>query len=142
MEKLLDKSALVVAQEFMPTSFDWRVGVIGGKALYVCRYFMHGDHWQIVERDEHGQLHNGKFDTMPVEAAPAGAVELALKATKCIGSSLYGVDIKQVGNKFYVIEVNDNPSIESDVEDNVLGKKLYEIIIGEFVNRLVARKVK
>ncbi|HAL85578.1 MAG TPA: RimK family alpha-L-glutamate ligase [Deferribacteraceae bacterium] len=142
MEKLLDKSALVVAQEFMPTSFDWRVGVIGGKALYVCRYFMHGDHWQIVECDENGQLHNGTFDTMPVEDAPAGAVELALKATKCVGNSLYGVDIKQVGNKFYVIEVNDNPSIESDVEDNVLGKKLYEIIIGEFVNRLVARKVK
>lgn len=142
MEKLLEKSALVVAQEFMPTSFDWRVGVIGGKAIYVCRYFMHGDHWQIVECDENGQLHNGSFDTMPVESAPAGVVELALKATKIIGNSLYGVDIKQVGNKFYVIEVNDNPSIESDVEDSFLGKKLYEIIIDEFVNRLVAKKVR
>lgn len=142
MEKLLDKSALVVAQEYMPTQFDWRVGIIGGKALYVCRYFMHGSHWQIVECDSQGCLHNGTFETIAVEQAPAGVVELALKAAKAIGNSLYGVDIKQVGSKFYVIEVNDNPSIESEVEDKVLGKKLYEMIIGEFVSRLVARKVK
>jgi glutathione synthase/RimK-type ligase-like ATP-grasp enzyme len=142
MEKLLEKSALVVAQEFMPTKFDWRVGVIGGKALYVCRYFMHGSHWQIVEHDAQGGMHNGGYETMPVEQAPAAVVELALKASKAIGNSLYGVDIKQVGNSFYVIEVNDNPSIESEVEDRYLGKKLYETIIGEFVNRLVARKVR
>jgi glutathione synthase/RimK-type ligase-like ATP-grasp enzyme len=142
MRKLLEKSALVVAQEFMPTKFDWRVGVLGSRAIYVCRYFMHGDHWQIVEKDENGKLLNGNYDTLPVEEAPAGAVELALKATKCIGNGLYGVDIKQVGDKFYVIEVNDNPSIDSDVEDRVLGKGLYEILVGEFLSRLIARKVK
>ncbi len=33
-------SDLVIAQEFMPTDFDWRVGVLDGKPLYACRYFM------------------------------------------------------------------------------------------------------
>ena len=39
----------------------------------------------------------------------------------------------------YVIEVNDNPSIEAKVEDLYLGKELYMIIMQEFVNRLEAR---
>ena len=35
-----------------------------------------------------------------------------------------------------VIEVNDNPSIDSSVEDAYLGDELYRIIMGDFVRRL------
>src|SRR6266496_2258746 len=35
---LIQKSELVVAQEFVRSTFDWRVGVLDGKPLYVCRY--------------------------------------------------------------------------------------------------------
>jgi glutathione synthase/RimK-type ligase-like ATP-grasp enzyme len=52
---------------------------------------------------------------------------------------LYGVDIKQTGNAVYVIEVNDNPSIDSGVEDKYLGKELYELIMQEFADRLEQR---
>ena len=32
---------------------------------------------------------------------------------------------EHIGNKVVVIEVNDNPSIESGVEDKYLGQQLY-----------------
>jgi glutathione synthase/RimK-type ligase-like ATP-grasp enzyme len=66
-------------------------------------------------------------------------LDAAVKACSMIGKSLYGVDIKQANGKVYVIEVNDNPSIESKVEDLYLGKELYMIIMQEFANRLEAR---
>jgi glutathione synthase/RimK-type ligase-like ATP-grasp enzyme len=39
----------------------------------------------------------------------------------------------------FVIEVNDNPSIDSKIEDKYLGKELYMQIMQEFVNRFEAR---
>ena len=70
---------------------------------------------------------------------PKPVLDAAIKACSIIGKSLYGVDIKQANGKVYVIEVNDNPSIEAKVEDLYLGKELYMIIMQEFVNRLEAR---
>src|SRR5205085_9102189 len=40
LDKLFAKSELVVAQEWVPTEFDWRVGVLDRRPLYVCKYFM------------------------------------------------------------------------------------------------------
>ena len=48
-----------------------------------------------------------------MEHAPSAVVSTALKAANLIGDGLYGVDIKQVGRKCYVIEVNDNPNIDA-----------------------------
>src|SRR6478609_6548439 len=45
---MFEKSDLLVAQEFLPTTFDWRVGVIDNQVIYVCKYFMASKHWQIV----------------------------------------------------------------------------------------------
>ena len=67
-------------------------------------------------------------------------VKTALKAANLIGVGLYGVDLKLTDHGPVVIEVNDNPSLESDVEDQVLGEGLYRTIIGEFVTRLDRRK--
>ena len=44
---LLKGSALLLAQEFLFTPFDWRIGVLNGRALYACRYYMARTHWQI-----------------------------------------------------------------------------------------------
>lgn len=35
------------------------------------------------------------------------------------------MDIKQVDNKCYVMEVNDNPDMDAGNEDAVLGEELY-----------------
>ncbi|MCE9555775.1 MAG: RimK family protein [Planctomycetes bacterium] len=136
LAKLLADSDLVVAQEFLPTQFDWRIGILDGRPLYACKYFMASQHWQIVKRDDNGNGHYGKLETLPVEMAPTRAVRLALKAANLIGKGLYGVDVKQSGGKFYVIEVNDNPNIEAGCEDAVLKEELYRRIMEVFLRRV------
>jgi glutathione synthase/RimK-type ligase-like ATP-grasp enzyme len=63
----------------------------------------------------------------------------AQKAADLIGDGLYGVDLQETAAGPVVIEVNDNPSLDSDVEDQVLGEELYLRLIGEFVERLDRR---
>ncbi len=55
---------------------------------------------------------------------------------------LYGVDIKEVNGKFYIIEVNDNPSIDAGVEDAHLGDQLYLNIMSSISNRIDMKKQK
>jgi glutathione synthase/RimK-type ligase-like ATP-grasp enzyme len=45
IEAMLQESDLVIAQEWMPTEYDWRVGVLEGRPLYACRYHMASKHW-------------------------------------------------------------------------------------------------
>ena len=137
---MLNRSELIIAQEFLPTAFDWRVGVLNGKALYVCRYYMARNHWQIVRHKSSGRCEQGRFDTVPVEGAPPQVVKLALRATHPIGNGLYGVDIKQIDNRFYVMEVNDNPNIDAGVEDKILKDELYDQIMRTFLRRIEAKK--
>ena len=136
----LADSDLVVAQEFVPTNFDWRIGVLDGQALYACKYFMARSHWQIVKRDGGGKPRYGKYETLPVELAPRHVVRMAVKAANLIGDGLYGVDIKQSGKHLYLIEVNDNPNLDAGVEDAVLGEELYERIMKVFLSRIEAKK--
>ncbi|MDT3706395.1 MAG: RimK family protein [Thiobacillus sp.] len=138
---LLQKSELIVAQEWLPTEFDWRVGILDRRPLFVCRYYMAKDHWQIVKREagRHG-YEEGPVQAMAVAEAPEEVVKLALKAANLIGDGLYGVDIKQVGSRCHVIEINDNPNIDAGNEDGVLKDALYREIIGSFVRRIEARK--
>lgn len=139
--ELFKKSSLLLAQEYMYTEFDWRIGVLNNRPLYACRYYMAKDHWQIYNHGSpSARFSTGGFDTMPTYEVPKVVLEAALKATKLIGNSLYGVDLKQVGDRAMVIEVNDNPSIDSDVEDRYLGMPLYEQIMQEFVNRIEAKR--
>ena len=138
--QLLSKSDLIVAQEFLPTSFDWRIGICDRRPLYVCRYHMARRHWQIIKRDESGNTSEGEADTLSVGEAPDEVIKTALKAANLIGDGLYGVDLKQVGQKCYIIEVNDNPNIDAGVEDAVLKDALYREIMGIFLKRIEARK--
>ena len=138
LKQMLAESALVLVQEYIFTEFDWRIGVLGGKPIYACQYFMVRNHWQIY--NHHGdRFSSGGFTTMPTFEVPKPVLQAAIKAAKAAGDGLYGVDIKQVGNAVYVIEVNDNPSIDAGVEDKYLGKALYELIMQEFANRLEQR---
>lgn len=66
-------------------------------------------------------------------------LDAALKSARIIGDGFYGIDIKQQGNKVYVIEVNDNPSLEHGVEDLFIGDELYMQIMAEFARRLENR---
>ncbi|WP_372845728.1 RimK family protein [Pontiella sp.] len=134
--ELFESSVLVLAQEFMYTDFDWRIGVLGGRPLFACKYFMSKGHWQIYNHAATGSRRSGGFTTMAVEQAPQDAVKLAVKACGLIGKGLYGVDIKQSGNRFAVIEINDNPNIDAGVEDVHLGKLCYLRVMEHFFSEM------
>ncbi|APZ42291.1 RimK family protein [Acidihalobacter ferrooxydans] len=129
-------SDLILAQEFMYTDFDWRVGILNRKPLFVCQYFMSKKHWQIVNHATKGAPQSGGFKTFSIEDAPPKVVKTALRAANLVGDGLYGVDMKQIGDRVVVIEVNDNPNIDSGVEDLVLGDALYTALMAEFVRRI------
>ncbi|MGE3805756.1 MAG: RimK family protein [Gemmataceae bacterium] len=136
IEDFLEDSELVIAQEYVPTDFDWRIGVIDKQPLYACKYHMVPGHWQIYKALDKGGRDCGNFDTLPVEMAPRNVVRTALKAANLIGDGFYGVDIKQSDRKIYVMEVNDNPSIDAGVEDQMLRDELYRRIMGVFLKRI------
>lgn len=138
LTSMLQESALVLVQEYIFTQFDWRIGILGGKPIYACQYFMARNHWQIYHHQGE-RCSSGGFTTMPTFEVPKVVLQAAIKAAKVVGNGLYGVDIKHTGNKVYVIEVNDNPSIDAGVEDKYLGSALYEIIMQEFATRLEQR---
>lgn len=141
VQQMLERSELLIAQEFMPTGYDWRVGVFDRQPLYVCKYYMARQHWQIIKRDSNGvKTEDGVSETLPVEHAPTGVVRTALRAANLIGDGLYGVDIKQVGQSLYVIEVNDNPNIDAGVEDLVLKDELYRRIMRVILRRIEQHK--
>jgi glutathione synthase/RimK-type ligase-like ATP-grasp enzyme len=133
--ELFAQSALLLAQEFLYTDFDWRIGIFNQKALYACRYFMVKNHWQIYRHGAH-KTDSGSFSTIPTFEVPKAVLDAALRATQLIGNGLYGVDVKEIDGKGYVIEVNDNPSIDNGVEDKYLGDELYLAIMNEFIRRM------
>lgn len=140
LKEFFEESELVVAQEFLPTTFDWRIGILDGRPLYACRYFMADGHWQIIRKEATGDDRYGRFETVPVELAPPRVIQIALRSANLIGDGLYGVDIKESGGKFYVIEVNDNPNLEAGIEDEVLKDELYQRIMAVFLRRIEKQK--
>ena len=136
MPKLFKQSELLLAQKFTPTEFDWRVGIINRQPLFVCRYYMAEKHWKIYNHDDVNGTDCGMADTLAVQDAPRKIVDTALRAAAMIGNGLYGVDLKEINGMPCVIEINDNPSIDAGIEDEVLKEDLYNMIIREFIRRL------
>ena len=139
-EKFLDKSDLLIAQEFLPTTYDWRIGIFDRQPLYACKYHMVHDHWQITKNDPAGNRRYGRTETFPVQQAPRQVISTALRAANLIGDGLYGVDIKQSGRHCYVIEINDNPNIDAGVEDGFLKNELYTRMMEVFLERIEETK--
>lgn len=135
---LFAESALILAQEYLYTEYDWRIGVLNGRAIYACRYFMARNHWQIYNHKSKRNF-SGGFETLPTFEVPRVVLDAALKASAVVGNGIYGVDIKELDNRAYVIEVNDNPSIDHGIEDHYLGEELYMQIMSEFLRRFEMR---
>lgn len=139
---ILARSDLFVVQEFVPTEFDWRIGVWEGRALFACKYGMARDHWQVVQRVAGGRFRFGRVHAVPLHEVPHHVLNTAIKACRLIGDGLYGVDIKEVGKRALVIEINDNPNIDSDVEDRIIKDELYRRIMGGIFQRVELAKAR
>jgi len=139
LQRLFARSDLVVVQGFMPTEFDWRVGVFDRQPLFVCRYYMAEGHWQIYHHGEQ-RTTEGESETIAVQHAPREVLRLALDTANAVGDGLYGVDIKTVNGRHVLMEINDNPNVDRGVEDLVLGDELYDRIMKGFKARVDAGK--
>ncbi|SFJ61744.1 RimK family protein [Planctomicrobium piriforme] len=140
LKEFFAQSELLVAQQFLPTTFDWRIGILDQRPLFACQYFMAPGHWQIIHWSKQGDDRYGNFKTLPVELAPRKAVQIALKSANLIGDGLYGVDVKESDGNFYIIEVNDNPNMDSGCEDEVLRDELYRRVMESFLRRIEQQK--
>ena len=133
---MLQSSDLIIGQEYLFTDYDWRVGILNQEILYVCKYHMAKGHWQIYDWSTQEDENYGGVETIALENTPTIVLETSLKAANLIGDGLYGVDLKFHADKVYIIEINDNPSIDADFEDKILGDELYRKIMMEFKRRL------
>ncbi|HEX6070205.1 MAG TPA: glutamate-cysteine ligase family protein, partial [Longimicrobiaceae bacterium] len=134
--EMFRRSPLLIAQEFLPTDFDWRITVLDGRVLFAARYFMARGHWQIRAAEQGGHERFGKVEAVKRDEAPRAVRDLAVRAASLIGSGLYGVDIKESPRGPVVIEINDNPNLDIGYDDAADGGIIYEDIIRYFLRRI------
>jgi glutathione synthase/RimK-type ligase-like ATP-grasp enzyme len=106
----------IVVQQYIESRYDWRVGVLGGEFLYACKYTIPSVTFKI-QASVNGHIVYCGVESVHKDAVPPQVIAAGIAAADAIGSGLYGVDIKNSNGDAYVIEVNDNPSIESGEDD-------------------------
>jgi glutathione synthase/RimK-type ligase-like ATP-grasp enzyme len=125
-------SNVLVAQEYISGGEEFRVGTLGGELLYACRY---------GPPTEEARMHALSLEEVPYfesvciprRELPEGVLREAVRASASIGEGLFSVDIKVQDDRPYVLDVNDNPSLESG-EDT-----FYPDIYGRIVDHLFRR---
>ena len=85
-------------------------------------------HWQIFNHKKSGKSSSGDFETVPIYNVPKIVLKTAIRATSVIGNGLYGVDVKLIDDKCYIIEVNDNPNIDADTIEALITSKTKAIV--------------
>jgi glutathione synthase/RimK-type ligase-like ATP-grasp enzyme len=138
VDEFFEDTDLLLAQKFVPTRFDWRVGVLDGEPLFVCQYRMAKKHWQIVRHNADGTAEEGLTRSFSLESVPPAVLDAGVRAARLIGDGLYGVDIKETGDGVYVIEVNDNPNLDHGIEDGVGRQDIWLRLTRWFISRVEA----
>jgi len=123
----------LIAQEFIKTDFDWRIGVFQKQILFACKYHMVPDGWTIITYDNKGNYKEGKHEAVQLHSVPLNVIATVEKCYPMLDEGLYGLDIKETPEGCYVIEINDNCNIDAEVEDSMEGDKIYDKIISFFV---------
>jgi glutathione synthase/RimK-type ligase-like ATP-grasp enzyme len=136
VKELFKKSDLLVAQEFIPSEFDWRIGILDQQPLFACKYYMAKGHWQIYNWSGELSDQMGEAETIPIGEVPEQVLKVAIKAASLMGDGLYGIDLKMINNKVYIIEINDNPNIDAEIEDKILKEELYIRIMQSIYKRI------
>jgi glutathione synthase/RimK-type ligase-like ATP-grasp enzyme len=122
----------IVVQEFVESRYDWRVGVLDGQLLYVCKYTIPEATFKIQD-SVNGHLVYCRVESIPEEDAPKPVVDMGIAAGRAIGGGLYGVDLKTTNGDCRVIEVNDNPSLDGGEDAAYPG--LYARIIDHLLGK-------
>jgi glutathione synthase/RimK-type ligase-like ATP-grasp enzyme len=125
-KRFLRRADRIVVQQYLPSAFDWRVITLHGKVLAVVEYRFAADRWKVMQRGAEGEA--AVTRGVPRDQAPRGLVDVALRASAAVDDSLHGVDLKEIDGQFFVIEVNDNPTIAATEEDQANPEIYAEII--------------
>jgi glutathione synthase/RimK-type ligase-like ATP-grasp enzyme len=128
--RFIKLSDWIVAQKFIESDFDWRVGVLDGEPLYACQYIIPQETFKI-QATVNGHVIYCAVKSMPLDRVPRPILDTAVMAAKAIGRGFYGVDIKDRDGTPFVIEVNDNPSLEAGEDEHSPG--LYGKIIAHLL---------
>jgi glutathione synthase/RimK-type ligase-like ATP-grasp enzyme len=129
-KRFIKLSDWIVAQRFIESDFDWRVGVLDGEVLYACQYIIPQETFKI-QATVNGHIVYCAVKGLPLDRVPATVLDTAVAAARAIGRGFYGVDIKDRDGVPFVIEVNDNPSLEGGEDEHSPG--LYRRIIGHLL---------
>jgi len=123
----------IVIQQFIKSDFDWRVGILNGEPLFVCKYVIPKKRWKIATYMDNGKRIYGPVKAMSLSEVNPLLIHRAQQAATAIGFGLYGVDLKGFKDDYLVIEVNDNPTISAGYEDKK-ANGLYERLIDHLVS--------
>jgi glutathione synthase/RimK-type ligase-like ATP-grasp enzyme len=129
-KRYIKLSDWIVAQRFIESDFDWRVGVLGGEPLYACQYIIPEETFKI-QATVNGHIVYCAVKGHPLDRVPRHILEAAVAAARAVVEGFYGVDIKDLDGVPYVIEVNDNPSLEGGEDEHSPG--LYRKIVGHLL---------
>lgn len=125
-KRFLRRADRIVVQQYLPSAFDWRVITLHGKVLAVVEYRFAVDRWKVMQRGGEGE--SAVTRGIPRDEAPTKLLGVALAASNAISNSLHGVDLKEIDGEFYVIEVNDNPTIAATEEDQANPEIYTEVV--------------
>jgi glutathione synthase/RimK-type ligase-like ATP-grasp enzyme len=128
--RFIKLSDWIVAQRFIESNFDWRVGVLEGEPLYACQYIIPEETFKI-QATVNGHIVYCAVRSHHLDQVPHHITDAAVAAARAIGRGFYGVDIKDRDGTPFVIEVNDNPSLEAGEDEHSPG--LYRKIIGHLL---------
>ncbi|MCZ7372950.1 MAG: RimK family alpha-L-glutamate ligase, partial [Candidatus Methanoperedens sp.] len=131
-KKFLRKSKILIVQEYIMSDFDWRVGILENKILYLCKYCIPEGGWK-VKSNINGKNVWGDTIALPRDSISPELKDVCIDLSKCVGDGLYGLDVKETDNGYKVIEINDNPSLYEGYEDTV-DSDIYEKIINSLVS--------
>ncbi len=133
VRRFSQKSDVVLLQRYQPSAYDWRVGFLAGRPLYAAKYHIPKGAWRIRDRPEGEEKRTwARVERIALDDVPPEVLKTAERACAEIGTSLYGVDVKQLEDgRVIVIEVNDNPNLDwgYEFEEN-------SPLFGEVVNRI------
>lgn len=135
VEQYCRNAGAAVLQGFVASEFDWRIGVLDHEILFAAKYWMAEGSWKIRDERLDG-VRWGNCTPVPVGEVPGPVLQAALAASRATGPGLWGIDVKLVEDHAVVIEINDNPNIDDDVEAAIEADRVWPRLAEWFALRI------
>jgi len=87
--RFIKMSDWIVVQQYVESTYDWRVGVLGGKLLYACKYTIPSVTFKI-QASVNGHIVYCGVESVPADGVPPHVIQLGIDAANAIGNGLYG----------------------------------------------------